>query len=181
MWFDPYGGEERLGREAEAGEERGRGRRLGLGERRPDDEIIDDKLLGLALESDAPTLLEEALEYKLLLDLAQQEQAKEGGEEGVGQVEEEEHGPGEEQLPVEELTEEGPQEVGDETETEGLCPVSPHSASTALFTSSAVYASGFRPHVRGRHSSVPTGLGLGPQPSPDSPRARGQDTNKARV
>ena len=110
MWFNPYGGEERLEREAEGeiGEGRGRGRRLGLGERRPDDEIIDDKLLSLALEGDAPTLLEEALEYKLLLEyLAQQEQAEEEGEESI-------------QPPVEEITEKGLQEVGDETETEGL-------------------------------------------------------------
>ena len=60
-------------------------------------------------------------------------------------------------------------------------PVSPHLASTALLISSAVYASGLRPHVRGRHSSVPTGQGLRPQPSQPSARARGQNTNKARV
>ncbi len=122
MWFDPYGGEERLGREGEGevGEEGGRGRRFGLGERRPDDEVIDGRLLSLALEGDAPILLEEALESKLLLDLAQQEQAEEGGEEGVGQEEEEGHESGEEQPPVEEITEEEHQEVGDETETEDL-------------------------------------------------------------
>jgi hypothetical protein len=119
MWFDPYGGEERLEREGEgeAGEEGGRGRRFGFGERRPDDEIIDDRLLDFALKGDAPTLLEEALEYKTLLEyLAQQEQAEEEGEESVGQGEEEEHEPREEQLPVEEFTE----EVGEEIEDEGL-------------------------------------------------------------
>jgi hypothetical protein len=123
MWFDPYGGEEKLEREGEGevGEEGGRGRRFGFGERRPDDEIIDDRLLDFALKGDAPTLLEEALEYKLLLEyLAQQEQVEEEGEEGVGQVEEEEHGPGEEQPAIEEFTEEGLQEVGDETESEDL-------------------------------------------------------------
>lgn len=119
MWFDPYGGEERLEREGGGeDEERGRGRRfsLGLGERRPDDEIIDDRLLDLALKGDAPILLEEALEYKLLLDLAQQEQAEEEGEESIEQGEEEEHEPEEEQPPVEEFTE----EVGEEIEDESL-------------------------------------------------------------
>ena len=62
-----------------------------------------------------------------------------------------------------------------------LRPVSPHSASTVLLTSSAVYASGFRPHVRGRHSSVPTGLGLGPPPSQPSARVGGQHRNWAGV
>jgi hypothetical protein len=42
---------------------------------------------------------------------------------------------------------------------------------------SAPYASGLRPHVRGRHSSVPTGLGLRPQPSQHSAQARGQSIN----
>jgi len=123
MWFDPYGGEEKLEREGEGevGEEGGRGRRFGFGERRPDDEIIDDRLLDFALKGDAPTLLEEALEYKLLLEyLAQQEQAEEGGEESIGQGEEEEHEPGEEQPAVEEFTEEELQEVGDEAGDENL-------------------------------------------------------------
>ena len=114
MWFDPYGGEEKLEREGEGevGEEGGR-RRFGFGERRPDDEIIDDRLLNFALKGDAPTLLEEALEYKLLLEyLAQQEQIEEGDEESSEQEIEEE------QLAVSEGAE--TEEVTDETETEDL-------------------------------------------------------------
>jgi hypothetical protein len=120
MWFDPYGGEERLEREGEGEtrEEGGRGRRFGLGERRPDDEIIDDRLLDFALKGDAPILLEEALEYKLLLDLVQQGQAEEEGEEGVGQEIEEIQEIEEEQPAVSEEAEN--EEVIDEAETEDL-------------------------------------------------------------
>jgi len=110
MWFDPYGGEERLEREGEGevSEEGGRGRRFGFGERRPDDEIIDDRLLDFALKGDAPILLEEALKYKLLLEyLTQQEQIEEGGEEGVGQEIEE----------IQEIEEEQPA-VSEEAENE---------------------------------------------------------------
>jgi len=66
--------------------------------------------------------------------------------------------------------------------TVDTCPVyphirlRPHSSSPQRST-----PSGLSPHVRGRHSSVPTGLGLRPQPSQPSAQARGQDTNQAGV
>jgi hypothetical protein len=69
------------------------------------------------------------------------------------------------------------QQVVQERQEASARPVSPHP-SDPNHQSSPV---GLAPPSSGHQQSEPTGQGLGPQPSPDSPQARGQHQNQGEV